>query len=38
MTTSDWSSRANNLKLNIRNFVDGHYTDISTGEGLMDYY
>lgn len=36
MTTSDWSSRANNLKLNIRNFVDGHYTDISTGEGLMD--
>ncbi|MDA9091298.1 aldehyde dehydrogenase family protein [Porticoccaceae bacterium] len=36
MNTPDWPTRANDLNLHIRNFIDGRYTDISTGEGLMD--
>ena len=36
MNTPDWPIRANDLNLCIRNFIDGRYTDISTGEGLLD--
>jgi acyl-CoA reductase-like NAD-dependent aldehyde dehydrogenase len=36
MNTSNWSMRANDLNLCVRNFIDGRYTDISTGDGLID--
>lgn len=36
MTMTDWSIRANDINLRIRNFINGRYTDISTGGCLMD--
>ena len=36
MNTPDWSIRANELDLHVCNFIDGCYTDISTGNCFMD--
>jgi acyl-CoA reductase-like NAD-dependent aldehyde dehydrogenase len=36
MSTLDWPTQAYDLDLCVRNFVDGHYTDISTGDSLID--
>jgi acyl-CoA reductase-like NAD-dependent aldehyde dehydrogenase len=38
MTTFDWPSRAAEQDLRVRNFIDGRYTDVSTGDCLMDKY
>jgi acyl-CoA reductase-like NAD-dependent aldehyde dehydrogenase len=36
MSTIDWPGRANEQNLHVRNFIDGRYTDISVGKGLLD--
>jgi len=36
MSTIDWPARANALTISIRNFIDGRYTAISVGEGMLD--
>jgi gamma-glutamyl-gamma-aminobutyraldehyde dehydrogenase len=36
MNTLDWSIRANKLDLQVYNFIDGCYTDITIGDCLMD--
>lgn len=36
MTTIDWPARANDLNLQIRNFIDGGYTAISSGDSVID--
>ena len=38
MTVPDWTMRANNLDINVRNFIDGTYTNISVGEGVLEKY
>ena len=38
MNTSNWSMRAKDLNLCVRNFIDGRYTDISAAKGLMNKY
>ena len=36
MNTPNWPIRANDFDFRIRNFIDGHFTGISTGEVLID--
>ena len=36
MNKPNWSMRTSDLNLRVRNFIDGCYTDISTGECMID--
>ncbi|MDB9724245.1 aldehyde dehydrogenase family protein [bacterium] len=38
MTTIDWASRAKDLNLQVRNFIDGHYIDQDSNTDLMNKF
>ena len=38
MNTLNWSMRAKDLNLRVRDFIDGRYTDISPGTALIEKY